>query len=253
MIKPVSFKEYEINYYDIDYKKRVLLSTLMKYFSDIAVYQAAERGTDLTYMWEHNMAWVLYKWDITINKYPMYGEKVTVATQPHSFRKFYAYRKYEVRNEKGEVLVRANSIWFLIDIEKRKPMRIPEVMYETFGITDEDNGALDMEKITRMSEAHFEKEFDVRYSDIDTNRHVNNVKYAEWALETVPLEIIKNYTLKNIRMVYEKETNYGDRIKAQTQLVEKGDGDSAIFTHKILDGEGKEINTAETVWMKDLD
>lgn len=223
----------------------------MKYFSDAAVFQAANRGMSLNYMWEHKIAWVLYKWDIKIIKYPMYGEKVIVNTEPYSFRKFYAYRKYEVKNAEGEIVATANSVWFLIDIEKKKPMKIPESMYEAFGLTDADNEALDMEKVTLMSEVNYEKEFNVRYSDIDTNRHVNNVKYAEWAVETVPLDIVKDYNLKNIRIVYEKETKYGDRIKAQTQLVSRED--SLIFTHRILDGEGKEINTAETVWVKDLD
>lgn len=248
MDKLISSKKYEINYYDIDYKKRVLLSTLMKYFSDIAVHQSAERGIDLNYMLEHNIAWVLYKWDITVSRYPMYGEEITVNTEPYSFRKFYAYRKYEVKNSQGEVLVTANSIWFLIDIEKRRPIRIPKIMYTAFGLTDEDNEALDMGKIASVSKIDYEKEFQVRYSDIDTNRHVNNVKYAEWALETVPLDIVKNYSLKKIYMAYEKETTYGDIIKVQTQLLSKGD--EVVFAHRILDGEGKEINAAETVWQR---
>lgn len=251
MEKPITSKIYEINYYDIDYKKRVLLSSIMKYFGDIAVYQSAERGMNLDYMWEHKIAWVLYKWDISILRYPMYGEKIAVSTRPYSFRKFYAYRIYEVKNEKGEVLITGNSIWFLIDIEKRKPVRIPKIMYEGFGITEQDNESLEVKKITPITEVEYEKEFNVRYSDIDTNRHVNNVKYADWALETIPVEVVKDYRLKNIRMVYEKETKYGDKIKAETQKT--ADGDNIIFTHRILDGDGKEINTAETVWVKDVD
>ena len=60
---------------------------------------------------------------------------------------------------------------------------------------------------------HSEKSFDVRYSDIDTNMHVNNVKYVSWALETVPKDIVLNYELKNVKVTYEKETTYGETIK----------------------------------------
>ena len=50
------------------------------------------------------------------------------------------------------------------------------------------------------------KIFNVRYSDIDTNGHVNNSKYVSWIIETVPLEIVLNYTLKNLKMDYKRNS-----------------------------------------------
>lgn len=247
MEKIITSKEYEVHYYEIDYKKRLLITSLMNYFSDVAVLQGDQKGMDLKFMKENKIAWVLYKWDITIDRYPLLGEKITVSTMPYSFRKFYAYRKYEIKDSSGTVIGRADSIWFLIDIEKRRPMRIPQMMYDAYGITKEDNDALDIRKVIPVTEVQYEKSFNVRYSDIDTNKHVNNVKYASWAIETIPLDIVQNYTLKNIRIDYEKETTYGEMVKSQTQIIREED--KIICSHKVLDNEGKELNVAETIWI----
>ena len=37
--------------------------------------------------------------------------------------------------------------------------------------------------------------FKVRYGDIDSNMHVNNVRYVEWAIESLPLDIVLNYEI----------------------------------------------------------
>jgi medium-chain acyl-[acyl-carrier-protein] hydrolase len=239
-------KEYEIHYYEVDYKRRVLLTSMMNYFNDICTEQSDRLGISIDYMKENNISWIIYKWDIDIERYPVYGEKVKVRTEPYSFRKFYAYRKFEIEDEAGSVIVSARTVWFLIDAVRRKPLRVPAVMYEAFGISPEKSDALETRKISAPEETGTVKEFSVRYSDIDTNMHVNNVNYAAWVLETVPMEIVLNYTLKKISLVYEKETLYGETIKVCTKS--ETQGEEVVCSHKILDGDGKVLNIAETRW-----
>lgn len=242
-------KKYKIYYYDIDYKKRATPTAIMNYFGDIAVQHSSDAGMNLDYMNENKIAWVLYKWDIDIERYPIMDEEIEVSTTAYSFRKFYGYRKYTIKDSAGKTIITANSVWFLINTEKRRLMRIPQIMYDAFGITEDDNTELKIKDIDELTGISSEKDFYVRYSDIDTNMHVNNVKYMAWILETVPFSIIKEYTLKNIIMTYEKETTYGEMIKVQTEIIE--DGNQIICRHKIMDKEGKKLNIANTVWIKE--
>lgn len=244
----ITEKEYEIQYYEIDYKGRLLIASLMNYLGDIATRQSEEIGIGIDYLKEHGIAWVLYKWSIDMERYPSYGEKIKIRTKPYSFRKFYAYRIFEIIDSNENVIGTANSVWFLIDIKKRKAIRIPENMYKAYGMDKDKNDILDIKKIKPPEKINNEKIFDVRYSDIDTNKHVNNVKYLEWAIETVPLEVVVNYTVQRINITYEKETTYGHTIKVLTEI--KDEDGNLICVHKIIDKEDRELALLETQWVK---
>lgn len=245
----VTEKEYEIQYYEIDYEGRLLMTNLIQYLGDIATKQSEDLGVGMEYLRKQGVAWVLYKWKIHLNKYPLYGDKIKISTKAHSFKKFYAYRTFEIMDANNNVIGCANSVWFLIDINKRKAIRIKENMYSAYGIDENKNDGLNIEKIIAPNSISVQKSFQVRYSDIDTNRHVNNVKYLEWAIETIPFEIFTNYILKDINIIYEKETTYGETITVLTEI--KKEEHSNIFTHKVMDKEDTQLALLQTTWEKE--
>lgn len=244
----VTSKEYSINYYDIDYKRKALITSIINYFGDLSMYQSDTLGVGMDYLEQNKLAWVLYKWDITIDRYPLYGEKIVIKTIPHSFRKFYAYRRYEILDSNGCIIGRANSTWFLINTEKRRPIRVSDGFYKAYGIDENANDEIVIDSIEDFEEVHSDKEFVVRYSDIDTNRHVNNAKYVSWAIESVPLDMVLHYTLKRIKVEYLKETTYGHVIKALTEINEMED--RIVCRHKIVNDEGKKLTLLESTWEK---
>ncbi|MFL0269456.1 acyl-[acyl-carrier-protein] thioesterase [Candidatus Clostridium radicumherbarum] len=241
-------KEYEIHYYEVDYKKRVLITSIVDYLEDSATKQSDELGIGMDYLVENNLGWVLYKWNIHMYKYPVYGEKILIRTCPCAMKKFYAYRTFELLNSNGETLGKAESVWFLLNIEKRRPVRVSEDILSAYGLTSNDDKPLEIENIKSLENYNYEKQFSVRYSDIDTNRHVNNEKYIAWAIETLPLDTVLNYTLKNIKVTYEKETIYGEDIRVLTEI-EQGEN-NIICNHKILNKEEKELTLLKTTWEK---
>lgn len=241
-------KEYEIHYYEIDFRRRALITSIVDFLGDIATKQSENLGVSIDFLKESNCAWVLYKWNIDMYSYPMYGDKIKIRTCPYSMRKFYAYRTFEIINSEGELIGKAESIWFLINIEKRRPVRIGKDIYDFYGLDLEDNSIIEIEDIEKPSNPNYDKIFNVRYSDIDTNRHVNNAKYIAWAIETVPMDIAINYTLKNLKVTYEKETRYGETIKIFTEV--KSEENQIIALHKIIDNDGKELTLLKTVWEK---
>ena len=241
-------KEYEIHYYEIDYKKRVLITSIVDFLGDVAMVQSEKLGIGIDYLNKNNLAWVLYKWNIDMYKYPMLGEKIIVRTCAYSMRKFYAYRTFELIDEAGEKVGKAESIWFLINTERRRPVKINEDTYRIYGLEAGEESVLEIEDIEKPIKTDSEKMFNVRYSDIDTNQHVNNEKYIAWAIETVPKDIVLNYTLKNLKVIYQKETTYGETIRVFTEI--KNESDRIICVHKIIDKEDKELTLLKTEWEK---
>ncbi|AVP55822.1 acyl-ACP thioesterase [Clostridium tetani] len=241
-------KDYEIHYYEVDYKKRALITSIINYLGDIATKQSEDMNVGLKYMEENKIAWVIYKWDINIKEFPVYGDVVKIKTSPKCFKKFYAYRDFEVINSKGEKIIEALSQWLLIDTDKRRLKKIPLELFKFYGVEDVECEDIEISKINELKKVDNEKIFNVRYSDIDTNGHVNNSKYISWIIETVPLEIVLNYSLKNLNMTYKKETVYGDMVRVLCEIENKDD--MAICRHSIADKNNNELNIAETTWQK---
>ena len=245
-IPVVTDRNYSIHYYEVDIHKRALMTSIINYLGDMAMYQSEILGVGIDHLKENDLAWVLYKWDITMNTYPLLNETIKVQTSAYSFKRFYAYRKHEIIDEKGNIIGHANSVWILINLGRRRPVRILEGMYEAYGINDSKNAPIEIEDIQAISQVDSEKSFKVRYSDIDTNMHVNNVKYVAWALETVPKDIVLNYELKNIKVTYEKETRYGETIKVSTEVIREEN--KIICRHKIINEDGGTLTLLESIW-----
>ncbi|MBK5241171.1 acyl-ACP thioesterase domain-containing protein [Clostridium sp.] len=247
-IPVITDRNYNVHYYEVDIHKRALITSIIDYLGDMAMYQSEILGVGVDYLKENKMAWVLYKWDITMESYPLLNETIKVKTFAHSFRKFYAYRKYEIIDGRGNKIGYASSVWILINTDRRRPIRIISDMYEVYGIDDSNNDALNIKDIQGINTVHEEKSFNVRYSDIDTNMHVNNVKYVAWALETIPKDIVLNYELKNIRVTYIKETTYGETVNVSTEIIREES--KTICKHKIVNEDGTELTLLESTWFK---
>ena len=244
----VTHRNYNIHYYEVDIHKRAYIISVMNYLGDMAMYQSEALGVGIEYLKENKMAWVLYKWDITMESYPLLNETIKVETFAYSFKKIFAYRKYNIIDAGGNRIGYADSVWILINLDRKRPMRITKDIYAAYGIDDSNNIPIDIENILSMNEVNSEKNFEVRYSDIDTNMHVNNVKYAVWALETVPKDIVLNYELKNIKVTYEKETTYGETIKVSTEVIRAEN--KIVCRHKIINEEGTELTLLESTWLQ---
>jgi medium-chain acyl-[acyl-carrier-protein] hydrolase len=83
--------------------------------------------------------------------------------------------------------------------------------------------------------------FGVRRGDLDYNGHVNNIRYVEWALETLPPEFSNGRRLTRLLARYRGETKYGAEVRATADV----DGDLAH--HLVTEGD-REACRLETTW-----
>lgn len=238
--------DYYIHYFSTDIKRNLRITSLMKYFEDIAILQSESLGVGLDYYEKEKCAWVMYKWDINIYKYPKFMDEIKIITIPNAYKKFYANRLFEVRNNKNELLADGNSIWIFLNTTTKRPSAIPELFGKLYKMNP-DNEIINIGNPEAPINISFEKEFQVRYFDIDTNDHVNNVQYVEWALEAIPVEVKNNFTLKRLKTIYKKEVNLGDRIKSQAGITENG---NEIVCNHLISNNEKEVCVIETYWEK---
>lgn len=241
-------KEYEVNYYQVDPKLNCSIESIINLLADIGTAQSEELGVGIDYCLENNRTWVFYQYDIKINNYPKCYDKLKVVTDPSGFKKFYASRQYKIYNtSNNEVMVEGTAIFFLIDISKRRAIRIPEEEYTTYGIDEKNNTDVIVERLEKLKEVQYSKSFTVRYSDIDSNRHVNNTKYIEWAIEALPIDFVVQHNLNRLRVTFEKECTYGEEIITSAELREDENGNAVSF-HSITTKDNKVLSTLIGYW-----
>ena len=84
------------------------------------------------YLEQHHAAWVLSSWEIVMNRYPKLAEHITVSTWPYSFKGFYGYRNFTIKDEAGEICAFANSVWVYMDTATMRPVRIAKEVQDAY-------------------------------------------------------------------------------------------------------------------------
>jgi len=243
-------KDFEIHYYEINKFQEVSPISIMNYLQEAAIAHSQSVGYGVKRLLKEQRAWVLVRWNLKAERYPMWGEKINVKTWPSSFEKCFATREFVITDENGNEIMYATSSWVFLDTAKRKPVRIPEEIANVYGARRDRSMQDAFEEEYNLEKKDFFKEFSVRKSEIDTNEHVNNVNYLAWILETLPIDLYSNYLLKFIDIRYKKELLLDDDLTCSTQIVSKEElGYTGI--HSIASHEGDiEFAKAKTIWLK---
>lgn len=209
-----------INTYDVLPDGSLYPTVPLDYFQESAQRQLEELGIGVEYLFGNHLGWILVKYEVDYFKYPKAGEEVIIETEPIGFNRFEALRRFSIKNKAGENLITGKSIWVLVDTETRKLLRVSEIE-DLKALMDGDEGEIfKIPRLKKITDYDHKKEFDVRYSDIDINRHVNNVKYLTWALESLPLELVKKYEIEKLRILYKEQAFYGEKVVVKSKEIE---------------------------------
>lgn len=189
-----------VRYSEVDKKRRVNMAQIINYFQDCSTFQSEDLGIGLEYLDNEKKAWLLSSWQIIVDRYPKFGENIIVGTWAYDTKGVRAYRNFVLMDESGKTIAKANSIWFLLDIDKNRPMKITKEDVEKYGIEEKVEMDYARGKIKVLGEMVREEPFQIMKIMIDTNGHVNNEKYIEMAMEYLP----ENFEIYQMRAEYKK-------------------------------------------------
>lgn len=200
--------ESKIRYSESNSDSRLTYHALLNYLQDSSTLHSEELGESGAQLFAQNMAWILSFWQICIEEMPKTSENVTVSTWPYHTKGLFGLRNFCMENGSGDVIVKANSIWVLIDPRTGRPIRITDEVSSHYP----DEPKLEMDYCDRkiaVPEEYEEKEAIVvpKYF-IDTNNHMNNAKYVMVAEEYLP----EDFQVKEIRVEYKTAAVLGDTI-----------------------------------------
>ncbi|KAI9125771.1 hypothetical protein K1719_003189 [Acacia pycnantha] len=259
-------QNFSIRSYEIGADRTASIETLMNHLQETALNHVKTVGLlgdgfgSTPEMCKKNLIWVVAKMQVAVDRYPTWGDVVQVDTWVSASGKNGMRRDWLVRDCKtGETLTRASSVWVMMNKLTRRLSKIPdEVKGEIAGyfansdpVLEENNRKLP--KLDENTADYIRTGLSPRWSDLDVNQHVNNVKYIGWILESAPQPILETHELSAMTMEYRRECGRDSVLKSLTAVsgADAGDlahGDNIECKHYLLLEDGAEIVRGMTEW-----
>lgn len=211
--------EHQILYYETDLTGQLSIPMIF----NLAILASAEQSETLGQgedeIHAHNNGWVVLQYDLKITRRPRVGETVVIKTQAKEYNPYFAIRNFWLESASGDELVQIRSMFALISMEQRKMVRIPAEMMVPYQ-------AEKVKHITKIAAPNSiddtdnvkQKDYHVRYFDIDSNLHVNNAQYFDWLLDPLGAEFLQANEIKQLNIKYANEVRYGDEVTSYYQI-----------------------------------
>ena len=239
---------FEVRTYETDASGRLAVTSLCDYCQEAAAAHSVALGISIGDLGRSRLTWVLGRLELRIERLPRWREPVTVTTWPSGRRSFYVLRDFLIEDGAGEILARATSTWFVIDLERRRPARVPAAVRDMAVPARERALTESWAKLPIPERVDRGADFQVRHGDLDENAHVNHVKYIDWALETLGPEFHHRHRLAELTIDFLAERTYGDTVVSEAQIETQGER-ATVLSRIRSEGDGAEAARLRSRWL----
>jgi acyl-ACP thioesterase len=212
MADQIGISHFVTESYLLDFKGQVTLPMIGNYLLHAAANHADARGFGFHDMTKKNMAWVLSRMAVEMNRYPTVSEPVTLYTWIADAGKIFTSRCFQLTDQNENTLGYAHSVWAAIDMQTRKPLPLDANALAPY-LVDKPCPIPPPNKLAPIditaASAGSATVYTVKYSDLDVNGHLNSIKYIEHLLDTFELALFQQYTVKRFDITYFAEGLYG--------------------------------------------
>lgn len=215
-------EKYKIKYSDVDNNNLLTLSSLVNYLQDAAGSHSSLAGYGLNNIPQTHIAWLVLDWKVKIFHHSKTNDEITIKTWPRVLEKFYSYRDFEVYDINKNLIAIASSKWIMVNTENGRIERVTKDIINAYGTTKKSVFDKPLnEKPREPDNSKLTFKYQIQRRDIDTNNHVNNIHYIDYALESIPEQVYKTTDFKNLQIHYKKEIKYGETINCYYSFTKK--------------------------------
>ena len=222
--------------------QRLSFSGLLRILQEAASVASDDVGYGLKDIARTGVHWILTGWRVELMERPGWRTALKVETWPRTMDGFRPDRDFLVWD--GETLAaRGTSRWVLMDAGTGRLTRITEAVRASY-LPQADSlsvfdGAAPAGHGTTPGGVPAAFETVVGRRDIDTNHHVNNLHYLDYALEALPEEVYRHLP-GTAEIAFRRQILLGTAIRGLYTLTEEGKHQVEIQS----ENEGKVIHHA---------
>ena len=230
-------KSFKISSYHVDLNRQLTIPSLCHYFQEIAYEHAEHLNFGYNYLKSVKKFWILSRLQFEIYQLPVWGDEIVVTTWPRGMDGMFALREFVATQLDGTKLAGATSSWLILDEERHFPQRINPEDFVEFSKTTESALNLIADKLPKVENITKSETFSVKFSDVDVNKHVNNSMYIQWAINSLPIELLISGKISSLLVNFLGEASFGDNIS----LWKSGDLGGQFFVSIQNESKGKEL------------
>jgi len=139
----------------------------------------------------------------------------------------------------------ALSCWLIISRENHRPQN-PLWISEQVPEVNSLASVRSLPKISAVDDKSDPSLYRIKFSDLDQNNHVNNVKYIQHILDSYPGDFLAKNKILTFEINYLSESSLDDQVGLKMTCIDQGEH---IYQHTMIHTEnGKEICRARINW-----
>jgi len=238
---------FRVRSYETDPLGRLQVPILCKLLQEAATAHAAILGVAVETLIENGVAWVLSRLHLEMQRWPTPDEHIVIETWPEAANRLFTERRFEVFDASDCSIGTASTLWLILDLERRRPVRLPAHVVKRLGELGLGSEPQRFGDLVTPDPLDRELAFTVRRSDLDSAEHVNNTSYVEWAIEAVPDEVWSTAELAELEVQFVSECHQGQTVVSRSQQFDRG-SDIEVRHQLMRQEDGAEVARALTIW-----
>jgi acyl-ACP thioesterase len=251
-IKTLWIENYKINSLLVNAMGRLGLYGVLNLIQETAWIHAETLGFGMKAMEEKNLFWVVTRQTLKMTEWPAFGKTVQVQTWLRPPEGALVAREFRILDENGKDIGACVTSWLALDRQTKRVLPAQD-LYPWSQIARPETTGLVADKIPVEGTYETLAKFGVRNSDLDTNQHVNNTKYSQWILDSIPYDLHRSLKLNSYSVNFLAETHLGDEVQVDRNCdyangfaTERGES----YYRGLRSADQKVLFTAKLTWEK---
>ena len=229
MEQPKIYRDsFTVAYYECDAGKSIKLSYLLRRMQQIATDHHDLLGLEYRTLYEKHFVFLLSKLGLDIVRMPMAGERVEMATMAKPLRGPRFIRDCVFTDGEGRRLLRAETVWLLANPTEHRIYRPSALPYPIPEVDDGEPVLTPKGRLEPPSPLHILGSRPVRFSDIDSNHHVNNAVYADICCDFLPAQWLSQMQPRRFYLHFANEAYLGETLEISAASIPRGQVDSFL-------------------------
>jgi len=206
---------YRVDPFDADFKGQLSWDVLGKRILSAASLHADKRGFNSIVKDGTAYLWVLSRMVVEVNRWPRVGEQYSISTWVKTSYRFFSERCFALTDAQGHQVGQVLTIWAMINSLTRQPELLDHLFEHSISqyAAGPLTNTVERSRRLRANSTTPLMERPTYYSDIDTNGHVNSIRYIEYLLDAFPLSHYVSHQVSRLEMDYVAESYQGDTLK----------------------------------------